>query len=371
MDSPSDTSFVRQSLTATLTATARPSKQPLRSTQLANPSTRPPNVRAPSTVTKAPAAKDAKGAAPDASGLLRALGLNKQSGATDEAWGEEPQDDVSLVGEGFATPKPRSQLPTSKSRPRLPAGPEDFSSSSSATFDFCALPAEDTSASLLDGLKKKLTEVERERDEYAAKCKRLEKELADVKTSNGQSSDGRVLGPREYEELERQFDAQERVSPVLLLPIESLRLTRPQLLSGYQRENERSMVETASLNRKVAVMSQALAKVYGPDWESTVGLGDGVVKGPPSPTRRTSLVPSPSTAGLASEPSASLALPEAQSRDKLASQLEQVHALVRAMERRLIQSEGELEEIRREAREEKRNVDKTVEGVRSMLADST
>lgn len=190
MDSPSETSFVRQSLTDTLTATARPSKAPLRSLHTNSTGPAPPPTvskhRASSslsTATKKPRPVNVTGD-DEADGLLRRLGLATADGSTmeDASFSAAARHPGLSPSEAFATPRPR----------KLPSGPADF------------LPPGQK-----DG------EVEKERDAFRERCRVLEEELK-LALEAREGPGEKVLGAKEYEELERQFDAQEKV---LLLPL--------------------------------------------------------------------------------------------------------------------------------------------------------
>ncbi|EGG12204.1 uncharacterized protein MELLADRAFT_70707 [Melampsora larici-populina 98AG31] len=273
----------------------------------------------------------------DTGGILKALGLtptprriaNRATFDNDDGgdW-EQVDNDRSCYDEfgskGTSTPKATP----------LPTGPEEFLKNSSPTGHFnqgsgsgnarhSSLKADNET---ITSLRNKLSESEKAKEELLSKCRRLERELNEVKDSKTRP-EGKTLAAREYEELEKQFDAQEK------------------LLSGYQRENERSLIELESVKVKSLKMATFLNKVYGPDWEDTIGLND------PSPTsninQNTShtctLTPLPTTPA-----------------EKFTTQLAQVQLLVQGMERRLVARQGELESLSQVAKKDSDELHQTI-----------
>ncbi|KAG0144177.1 hypothetical protein CROQUDRAFT_716792 [Cronartium quercuum f. sp. fusiforme G11] len=269
----------------------------------------------------------------DTGGILKSLGLTPTSrkvsnqsmidnddGTDWEQVGSDRESEEASGSKGiFATPKANP----------LPSGPGDFLNHASPGTKF--IPGANNhstrhgSMKSLDGetlssLRKKLADSEKAKDDLVTKCKRLERELTEVKEQKLRP-DGKTLGAREYEELEKQFDAQEK------------------LLSGYQRENERSLIELEAVKAKSLKMSNFLNKVYGPDWEDTIGLNDGSPNGTLHQNHLHSLNNTPT------------ALP-ATPAEKFATQLAQVQLLVQGMERRLVSREVELESLHQQAKED-------------------
>jgi hypothetical protein len=71
-------------------------------------------------------------------------------------------------------------------------------------------------SSTIISLRRQLAESEKAREELASRNTQLECELNELRGDDKLKTDGKVLGAREYQELERQFDAQEKVrSPPL------------------------------------------------------------------------------------------------------------------------------------------------------------
>ncbi|KAA1122411.1 hypothetical protein PGTUg99_037490 [Puccinia graminis f. sp. tritici] len=184
-------------------------------------------------------------------------------------------------------------------------------------------------SAIVVSLRRQLAESQKAREELASKNAKLERELSELKEDNKVKADGKVLGAREYEELERQFDAQEK------------------LLSGYQRENERSLIELEATKGKMTKMSHLLVKVYGADWEDTISsMNDsspgGTMKQNSLPSTR--IHTSPSTIHTTTIPNSPS--------EKLSLQLAQVQLLVQGMERRLVSREAELEDLHKQTKQE-------------------
>lgn len=101
----------------------------------------------------------------------------------------------------------------------LPSGPEDFLKHISPSTNLGSKSNLTRHASLksseadsLGSLRRKLADSERARDELLTKCKRLERELNESRSGGSKTrSDGKTLDGRKFEELEKQFDAQEKV----------------------------------------------------------------------------------------------------------------------------------------------------------------
>lgn len=157
----------------------------------------------------------------DTGGILKSLGLtptprriSNQSmieidgdGADWEQVGSERgSDDRDGSNSTCVTPK----------APKLPAGPEDFLKHTETQQGAITNATHHGSPKSLDGetlssLRRKLADSEKAREDLLARNRRLERELAEVK-DHKLRPDGKTLGAREYEELEKQFDAQEKVS---------------------------------------------------------------------------------------------------------------------------------------------------------------
>lgn len=233
-------------------------------------------------------------------------------------------------------------LSTPKATP-LPAGPEDFMkhNTSSPTGKLAqasgthiarhsSLKAE---SETIASLRTKLSESEKAKEELLTKCRRLERELNEAKDPKNRP-EGKALAAREYEELEKQFDAQEK------------------LLSGYQRENERSLIELEAVKIKSLKMATFLNKVYGPDWEDTIGLND------PSPSLGT--ISQQQQQQNPSYPASTLTPLPVTPAEKFTAQLAQVQLLVQGMERRLVLREIELESLCQVVKKENEEIRKTV-----------
>lgn len=262
----------------------------------------------------------------------------------------------------------------------------------------------------LAALRREVAVLEREKGVLSTKCDKLEREKKDSGGTAG-------LDVRQLEELERQFEQQEK------------------LLMGYQREAEKSAAEMDALKMRCVQLSLLLAlelersvdafvkwnrqrrfidyfdRVHGGDWETDLGLSDkpntlsspvarigklaaraslaptgtppplnrldtgsssssifastspSLLEEPKSPSDAPSpppavngLPPPPSSATIAAP--ASGAFPFTLVQDPAAAaalkqHLESVQVLLRSMEARLIARDGELVAVEKRAREEK------------------
>lgn len=85
-------------------------------------------------------------------------------------------------------------------------------SSDSTTLHPQASPKTNESTIIIN-LRRQLAQSQKAREDLTLKNTLLERELNELKTENkAKTTDGKVLGQREYQELERQFDEQEKVS---------------------------------------------------------------------------------------------------------------------------------------------------------------
>ncbi|BGP52213.1 hypothetical protein JCM10450v2_008184 [Rhodotorula kratochvilovae] len=226
--------------------------------------------------------------------------------------------------------------------------------------------------------------LRREKRELAARVEALEREARAAgakKEGAAAAAAAAALDARQLEELERQFEAQET------------------LLSGYQREAERSAGELEKMRRQQRRLTDFLERTYGPSWADDLGLSDRAGGGvaTASPAVRTKLV---ARASLMHTPSAGLgsltrsgtlagmAIPESPEQDDaddatgdaslasagesssaqspaagitqtqgpppalLAQHLDSVQTLLRAMEARLIARDAELAAAEQRARDE-------------------
>ncbi|KAH9815570.1 hypothetical protein DFH28DRAFT_267319 [Melampsora americana] len=273
----------------------------------------------------------------DTGGILKALGLtptprrvaNRSTMENDDGGDWEQVDDDRGSYDEFGS----KGTSTPKATP-LPAGPEDFLKNSSPTAKYSqgsgssiirhgsSKPDTET----ITSLRHKLSESEKVKEELLTKCRRLERELNEAKDQKNRP-EGKALAAREYEELEKQFDAQEK------------------LLSGYQRENERSLIELESVKVKSLKMATFLNKVYGPDWEDTIGLNEPTTTATVShhTSNTCTLTPLPATPT-----------------ERFTAQLAQVQLLVQGMERRLVAREGELESLCQVAKKDSDELRKTI-----------
>ncbi|OAV99743.1 hypothetical protein PTTG_00481 [Puccinia triticina 1-1 BBBD Race 1] len=336
-----DNSFVKQSLTETLTgpsASARLAPKPTlgKTRRLIN--------------SKDMASRKAK-ADEESGGILKSLGLtptarrahksspDKQEAVTD--WEEvenldgiaepnslHPFDPSPSKAHHSSRPLSGSQESTkpSKSDPDSMHLKSQYQSSSDPPNNHRQSSPKSSESTLILNLRRQLAESQTAREELALQNTKLERELIELKGDNKAKADGKLLGAREYQELERQFDEQEK------------------LLSGYQRENERSLIELEATKVKMTKMSNLLAKVYGPDWEETIpSMNDSS----PGGTMKQNSLP----ARIQSSPSTinSTAIPNTPS-EKLSLQLAQVQLLVQGMERRLVSREAELEDLHKQTK---------------------
>jgi len=178
-------------------------------------------------------------------------------------------------------------------------------------------------------LRRQLAESQNAREELTLKNTQLERELNELKTENkAKTTDGKVLGQREYQELERQFDEQEK------------------LLSGYQRENERSVIELEATRVRMMKMANLLTKVYGPEWEETIS---NMHEGSPGGTLSRAALPQRLNGPPLPTVNSCTNIPDSPA-EKLSLQLAQVQLLVQGMERRLVSREAELEDLQKQSK---------------------
>ncbi|MBW0497047.1 hypothetical protein O181_036762 [Austropuccinia psidii MF-1] len=291
---------------------------------------------------------------------------SKQEAVTD--WEEignvsKEMDTLDQRNSSFMTPKPR---------PPLPSGPEDFLNSLSMNSISCK-PSQNFAPESIylarsnslkslespNNLTRRLLETQKARDELAMKCSKLEHELNEVKSCKSIKIEGKVWGAKEFEELERQFDSQEK------------------LLSGYQRENERSLIELEAAKTKMAKMGKLLAKVYGPDWEDTIltsidGMPSSAITS--SQTSAGSNLISHNNNSNIINPSTNLnvnpsTMPITTS-EKLGAQLAQVQLLVQGMERRLVSREAELLDLQQKSKQDQEILQETISRIPSIDNDS-
>ncbi|GAA5823252.1 hypothetical protein JCM3770_000098 [Rhodotorula araucariae] len=240
--------------------------------------------------------------------------------------------------------------------------------------------------------------LRREKSELVARVEALERAAAQRKDAGcgaaSAAAAAAALDARQLEELERQFEAQET------------------LLSGYQREAEKSASELEKMRRQQRRLTDFLERTYGPAWADDLGLSDraggGVAAASPavrtklvarasllhtpaaafgSLTRSTTLgavaipespesseqdeaderaaaldagapgpaLPAPSmdeSNMVAHPPGTGLAPPHGPPRALLVQHLDTVQTLLRAMEARLIARDAELAAVERRARDE-------------------
>ncbi|GAA5855481.1 hypothetical protein JCM8547_007852 [Rhodosporidiobolus lusitaniae] len=368
MASPPPSSYVPVSLSDTLNGpsrtyrSAKTAPSSSSSNLPARPGPRPSHAASGSYSAKERATRDAQASAKE---MMRALGL-----------GGAGQEDVE------ATPQPQRTL---SSRPAETSARPAASSVEVASLR-AALGDKDDE---LTSLRSKLALVEREKKDLLLRCERLEKELAGAVKAGGAGGAGGgkgALDAKQMEELERQFEAQER------------------LLAGFQREAEKSMQELDGLRNRQRRFTDFLERTYGSSWEEDLGLSDRP-NANSSPIARSRLAARASLGGTSnhtppalnqlntdssasssifdSSLQASPAIPEeGDSRDQsllssvissglspallpssassnpalsaaLKQHLESVQALIRSMETRLIARDVELAEVEKRAREEK------------------
>ncbi|KAK4699260.1 hypothetical protein P7C70_g7003, partial [Phenoliferia sp. Uapishka_3] len=227
-------------------------------------------------------------------------------------------------------------------------------------------------------LRRQVAGVAKEKADLARKCERLEREAA---TGGGGVRGG--IGAKELEDLEKAFASQES------------------LLSGYQKDAERSMMSIEALKKQNTRLSQFLEKLYGPSWETDLathlarpstsslplplphsasspsirpnGPRPSILNSPNRSTHSSSSFPdlaSPSHDGDDDAPMALDAVPSAKdpalSPEAMREHLESVQILLRGMERRLIAREVALDAVEKRAREGAEEAKRRGEDLRSI-----
>ncbi|KAI7958814.1 hypothetical protein MJO28_002605 [Puccinia striiformis f. sp. tritici] len=312
-----DNSFVKQSLTETLTGQTLLSRKPtLGKGRFIN--------------SKDMASRKAK-ADEESGGILKSLGLTPTGRRANKSSSEK---EAVTDWEEVATPS--KTIPTSQEsivpstiRPGdiTQLKPQSHASSSSENHPRQASPSKSPNESIIiANLRRQLLESQKSRDELNAKNTRLERELIDIK-SKTEPGNNKVLALREYKELEREFDAQEK------------------LLSGYQRENERSLIELESTKLKISKMSALLSKVCGPDWEES--MMEPTIDS--TTTTTTTMMSTNRSPSRTLQHSHIKTLPNDPAQ-KLELQLAQVQLLIQAMERRLVTREAQLIDLNNQSK---------------------
>lgn len=335
MSTDPDNSFVKQSLSGTLQGSTHP---PTRSVPKPVAAMKGRRLIDP----KDMAIRKAK-AEEESGGILKSLGLAPSPRSSPKPSDHEAVIDWEQVGNREDTGDRTTHLnrPTPELPHRLSPLPlssansfQPISSSTTPPKHLSSPPLTHPSppkvneSAMLNTVRRQLAEAEKARDEFSLKCTRLEHELNEIK-DNKTKTDGKILEAGQYQELERQFDEQEK------------------LLSGYQRENERSLIELEATKVKMLKMGNLLSKVYGPDWEEAISnMNDSS----PGGTMRQNSIPRRLTCSSPSKNN-TIAIPNTPS-EKLSLQLAQVQLLVQGMERKLVSREAELENLHKQTREE-------------------
>ncbi|GAA5836140.1 hypothetical protein JCM9279_002207 [Rhodotorula babjevae] len=233
----------------------------------------------PRTYTSRPAAASAAAAAAPSTSSSRPRPSHAHSASLSRERGELARRDAQAMmhalGMGTQAPAQRTLEVDETPRPTRSVNLAPSSSTTSSTHDadLAALRRQ------LDDKDQELAAARREKRDVQSRVSALEREAAKAA----------ALDPRQLEELERQFEAQET------------------LLSGYQREAEKSAGELDKMRRQQRRLTDYLERTYGPAWADDLGLSDAPGRGvaAASPAVRTKLVaraslmhtPTSSTAG--------------------------------------------------------------------------
>ncbi|KPV76379.1 uncharacterized protein RHOBADRAFT_52395 [Rhodotorula graminis WP1] len=241
MDSPDTSLYVPLSLQDTLTKPRTYTSRPAAASAAAAASS-----SAPSTSSSRPRPSHAHSAS-----------LSRERG---ELARRDAQAMMHALGMGTPAPAQRTLEVDETPRPTrsINLAPSSSSPASTQNADVAALRRQ------LDDKDQELAAVRREKRDLASRVSALECEAAKAA----------ALDPRQLEELERQFEAQET------------------LLGGYQREAERAAGELDKLRRQQRRLTDYLERTYGPAWADDLGLSDAPGRGvaAASPAVRTKLV---------------------------------------------------------------------------------
>ncbi|BGP14614.1 hypothetical protein JCM10213_002218 [Rhodosporidiobolus nylandii] len=271
-----DTSgYVPLSLTDTLTSTRTYRSAKAASSTSSRPAPRP-------SVAGSYNAKERQDAARrQAAEMMSALGMSSAPSSAQLDVEATPRPDRSLntaaAGAGRATgamvdetPRPDRQYGAAGGAGRAAAGASEGTGAA-------ALEAVSLRTRLADkdeelaALRREVGVLQREKKDLSLKVDRLEREKRETGGTAG-------LDVRQLEELERQFEAQEK------------------LLAGYQREAERSATELDGLRGRQRRYAEWFERTYGPDWQDDLGLTDKPHSSS-SPIVRTKLAARASLAG--------------------------------------------------------------------------
>ncbi|GAA6004797.1 uncharacterized protein JCM10292_002517 [Rhodotorula paludigena] len=244
MDSPDKSSYIPLSLSDTLTQPKRTYRSAASTAAPPTASTsrpRPSHVHSASSISK----ERSEAARREAAAFAEALGFSSSA----------------APAEVEATPRPV------RSTGRTDAG------TSAAEIAGLKAQLQDKDQELA-ALRRELAVLSRDKKDLVAHVERLEQ--------GSPRKDGAALDSRQLEELEKQFEAQET------------------LLSGYQREAERSAQALEQLRTKQRRLTDYLERTYGPSWADDLGLSDRPANAlgvGASPAVRTKLVARASLAG--------------------------------------------------------------------------
>ena len=160
--------------------------------------------------------------------------LSRMNGRRSKETAVYMEEDEEGIDEMGRTVRPASRTLSSRPSSRLSIAPQSQSRPSTApSTTQPSTPAHDAE---LARLRERLTKVERERDDY--KTKLAERE-----------SKGKVIGEREFAEMERQFAAQEALLSGYQKWVVAWGCSTTQTHRTIHRENERSIAELEKLRR--------------------------------------------------------------------------------------------------------------------------
>ncbi|KAI8458827.1 hypothetical protein BY996DRAFT_4344208 [Phakopsora pachyrhizi] len=336
----------------------------------------------------------------ETSEILKTLGIKKSkpsnsSSRINQDWEEIDDGDEMVMAEDDGDEKgvrnEQLKTPKASSKLRLPSGPQDFmnqtspsetqgsknyrsvlngssnkssysTTTPSKTINNNSLTSEDSNR-LVNDLKSKLSQIQVERDRLVRQVEQLRSlssnpngtDLIQGRILKADGVNGcKVLGSKELEDLQKQFETQEK------------------LLAGYQKENERALIELEQAKSRMLKMSNLLSKAYGPDWEQMIILPTTGTSGSNHQMALENSQPLQSTATKIRDEEERIdelirdendELLDKNNQEKLTLQLSQIQLLVQGMEKRLIVRESELIDLNQRAMSDHQSLKEKLEQI--------